>query len=218
MTNRAWIWLPVAAAWVLLGGEACDSKSGMSIRPDGSAGGVVGTGGFPGSGGLGGNTGSAGSTGTGGVPGSGGSTGSGGWDSAPGLPVDAGADGADDDRPVPPDGSRDAPADALADGARDLGKDAPAGEAAPIPCASLSAEADCETRNDCHSVYVDYENCGCEGLGCCAKFSKCAEGSQADCRGPATCKMAEPRCSGPYVVAYLGTCYEGCVRASDCAP
>jgi len=124
------------------------------------------------------------------------------------------------DCPADPDAGADAPTDAppAVDGARDLTKEAAAGEAAPVACDNLTREAECEARSDCHPVYVDNRDCACDARGCCAQFTVCAEGGQADCRGPATCKVKQPICDGPYVIGYLGSCYEGCVRASDCAP
>jgi hypothetical protein len=34
---------------------------------------------------------------------------------------------------------------------------------------------------------------------------------------PITCDAVAPHCEGPYVVAYSGGCFEGCVLSSDCA-
>ena len=38
------------------------------------------------------------------------------------------------------------------------------------------------------------------------------------CKAPAIiCDAVTPYCEGPYVVSYRGSCYEGCVQATDCA-
>ncbi|MBN2575051.1 MAG: hypothetical protein JXP73_10860 [Deltaproteobacteria bacterium] len=105
-----------------------------------------------------------------------------------------------------------------ADGPMDAAPDTVSAETAPPACSLLSTESDCEARSDCHSVFRDYADCACATPGCCARFDRCGEGGQADCKGPALCKMMEPYCEGPYVVAYVDSCYEGCVRSADCAP
>ena len=82
----------------------------------------------------------------------------------------------------------------------------------------MTTRETCETRPDCHSVFVDDRLCACAALGCCARFSRCADGATAVCKAPPiTCDAVTPRCEGPYVVAYSGSCYEGCVQSSDCA-
>ena len=89
----------------------------------------------------------------------------------------------------------------------------------PVVCTLLTTLADCDARSDCHAVFIDPGTCGCGSVGCCAHFSRCADGGKADCKGPAVCKAATPFCEGPgYVVAYANACYEGCVRATACAP
>jgi hypothetical protein len=88
----------------------------------------------------------------------------------------------------------------------------------PPPCSMVTTLADCELRNDCHSVFVDPGTCGCAVSGCCAKFSRCADGDKAMCSGMPLCRVATPFCEAPYVVSYSGTCYEGCVNKKDCAP
>jgi hypothetical protein len=68
-------------------------------------------------------------------------------------------------------------------------------------------------------VFVDLQNCRCAALGCCAHFSSCADGDQANCKGGGlACDAPTPHCEGPYVVAFTNTCFEGCVRATECAP
>jgi hypothetical protein len=86
------------------------------------------------------------------------------------------------------------------------------------PCSSVTTLAGCEARTDCHSVFVDPGTCGCAASGCCAHFSTCADGDTAACTGTPLCKIVAPHCELPYVVAYSGSCYEGCVNKKDCAP
>ena len=88
----------------------------------------------------------------------------------------------------------------------------------PAPCAVATTKETCEARPDCHSVFVDDRDCACAALGCCARFSRCADGASAVCKAPPIlCDLVTPHCEGPYVVAYSGSCYEGCVQSSDCA-
>jgi hypothetical protein len=87
-----------------------------------------------------------------------------------------------------------------------------------VPCAQATTKDACEARPDCHSVFVDGRDCGCAALGCCTRFSRCADGGAAVCKAPAiSCDAATPYCEGPFVVSYSGSCYEGCVQATDCA-
>ena len=55
--------------------------------------------------------------------------------------------------------------------------------------------------------------CACAALGCCARFSRCADGT-AVCTAPRDHlrRASKPYCEGPYVVSYSGSCYEGCVQ------
>jgi hypothetical protein len=101
-------------------------------------------------------------------------------------------------------------------GARADGGAAPP-EAGSAGCDQLATQSACEARSDCHAVFEESNLCACATPGCCARFTACAAGATADCVGPATCKMATPACSGPYVVAYLGSCFEGCVWQTVCA-
>jgi len=88
----------------------------------------------------------------------------------------------------------------------------------PAPCSSETTLPACDARADCHSVFYDPGTCGCATAGCCAKFSRCADGA-ANCKsGSVACTIATPYCEAPYVVSYTQSCYEGCVRASACAP
>lgn len=91
--------------------------------------------------------------------------------------------------------------------------------ACPLPCGQVTTKDACEARPDCHSVFVDPRTCGCAALGCCAQFSRCADGDKAICKPPsgAACAAVPPVCEGPYVVGYTATCFEGCVQQTDCA-
>lgn len=94
------------------------------------------------------------------------------------------------------------------------------GVACPVPCGQVTTKDACEARPDCHSVFVDPHSCACLALGCCAQFSRCADGDLATCKPPAgiACDAAVPYCESPYVVSYTSACYEGCVQAKDCMP
>jgi hypothetical protein len=85
-------------------------------------------------------------------------------------------------------------------------------------CSSLTTLASCDARSDCHAVFDDPGTCGCASPGCCAHFSKCADGGKASCTMPSTfgCTTHVPFCEAPYVVGYTSSCYEGCVRATAC--
>jgi hypothetical protein len=90
--------------------------------------------------------------------------------------------------------------------------------ACPVPCSEATTLETCDARPDCHPVFVDNRACGCAALGCCAKFSRCADGATALCKAPPiACDALTPYCEGPYVVGYTNACYEGCVRSTDCA-
>ncbi len=86
-------------------------------------------------------------------------------------------------------------------------------------CATITTRDECEASSQCHSVFVDPGTCGCASVGCCAKFSRCANGDLADCKGAnVSCEIVTPFCEEPaYVVSYTGSCYEGCVDPKDCA-
>jgi hypothetical protein len=86
----------------------------------------------------------------------------------------------------------------------------------PAKCSDITTQTECDARGDCHSVFEDPQICDCMALGCCARFRSCADGEKADCTGPALCEIVEPYCEGPYVIAYRGACYEGCVKQTDC--
>jgi hypothetical protein len=102
------------------------------------------------------------------------------------------------------------------------------GNACPLPdagttdapsggCDQATTQAACDSRVDCHSVFVDPGSCGCAMAGCCARFNRCAAGARADCSGQALCPMAQPFCEAPYVLSYSSGCYEGCVRQDTCS-
>ena len=94
--------------------------------------------------------------------------------------------------------------------------DAGGGDAPAARCGDFTTQADCDLRADCHSVFQSLQTCGCATPGCCTKFTRCAEGSRADCTGPAVCDSLLPYCEAPYVVAYKNACYEGCVQQREC--
>lgn len=87
-------------------------------------------------------------------------------------------------------------------------------------CTLATTQTECDARAECHSVFVDPGTCGCMAIGCCAQFSRCADGATAQCTPPSAqmCDAPEPFCESPaFVVSYAGYCYEGCVRSEDCA-
>jgi hypothetical protein len=85
-------------------------------------------------------------------------------------------------------------------------------------CSAAINLADCDARPACHPVFIDLLVCGCAAAGCCTHYQRCAEGKKATCSPPAGfgCLIQQPHCEGPYVVGYTSSCYEGCVRATDC--
>ncbi|GEM_PF-2020011 len=85
-------------------------------------------------------------------------------------------------------------------------------------CSDVTTAAECDNRTDCHSVYQDPHACDCATVGCCARFSYCAEGGKASCSPQAVaCPMLQPYCESPaYVISYSGNCFEGCVKPADC--
>jgi hypothetical protein len=89
-------------------------------------------------------------------------------------------------------------------------------------CSEADTLEECEARPDCHSVFHDPGTCGCTGIGCCARFSRCADGELAKCMGePVMCDGAVPHCENPaFVISYRRdiSCYEGCVDPKDCDP
>ncbi len=95
----------------------------------------------------------------------------------------------------------------------------PAACPAPAACSTVTTEAACNARTDCYSVFDDPGTCGCNAVGCCAHFSWCADGAKASCGGMPLCQVAAPHCEAPaFVVSYSGSCFEGCVRPSECGP
>jgi hypothetical protein len=91
--------------------------------------------------------------------------------------------------------------------------------ACPAACSIMTTQESCDARPDCHSVFVDFGTCDCAAAGCCAHFSRCADGKAVCTPPPAlTCTIATPSCEAPaYVVSYTAGCYEGCVPAAACA-
>ena len=90
------------------------------------------------------------------------------------------------------------------------------GCAVPGPCASETTLAGCEARTDCHAVLASPGSCDCPIV---VQLDHCADGAKATCTGTPTCHRTMPYCETPdFVVSYTADCYEGCVRATDCAP
>jgi hypothetical protein len=97
--------------------------------------------------------------------------------------------------------------------------DAGTPEAGTLTCAQITTQATCQARSDCHAVFADPNTCGCLALGCCTRFSRCADGGKAVCTPPASlaCTIATPFCATPaYVLSYTASCYEGCVLPAEC--
>jgi hypothetical protein len=92
----------------------------------------------------------------------------------------------------------------------------PTGCAVPGPCSSETTLMGCDTRTDCHSVLKAQS--AADGP-IVAELDHCADGDQATCTGTPPCQSAAPYCDGPdYVASHTASCYDGCVRAKDCAP
>jgi hypothetical protein len=90
------------------------------------------------------------------------------------------------------------------------------GLAVPGPCAGETTLAGCESRTDCHAVFADQGMCDCPAM---AQLDHCADGAKAICEGTVSCHRTPPHCESPdFVVSYAPGCFEGCVRAKDCAP
>jgi hypothetical protein len=87
----------------------------------------------------------------------------------------------------------------------------------PTDCSALTDEHTCSSSSNCHPVYEDFVNCGCAPVGCCMRFSRCANGQLAQCQGNPTCGLPTPLCEGNFVVSYTAACYEGCVMPAECA-
>jgi len=92
----------------------------------------------------------------------------------------------------------------------------------PVPCANIADQLSCDARTDCHSVF---DNWHCPGTAavCPVVFTGCSDGGKASCKAPSApilfCAAEPPPCEASgYVISYLPTCYEGCVRAGECAP
>jgi len=183
------------------------------------AGGATPTGGTIGAGGV--KPPNGGTIGAGGVkPPNGGTMGAGGAKPPNGGTIGGGgatgAGGAGGTGGVTCTGSVCPPADAGCEGGG-CSRDAGTSDAFSGSCSQVTTEAECDGRGDCHSVFVDPGTCGCAAAGCCAHFSRCADGGRANCSGPATCLAPQPFCEAPYVLSYVSNCFEGCVRQSECA-
>jgi hypothetical protein len=209
------------------------TSTGGSTQTGGStgAGGATLTGGSTGAGGAtlaGGSTESGGATQTGGATLTGGSTGAGGATLAGGSTESGGATqtggakgtagtksstGGSGGTTCTGSGCLQVDAGCTGSGcSKDAGNSDAAGS-----CGQVTTRTECDGRNDCHSVFVDPGNCGCAALGCCAKFSRCADGASAKCSGIAMCELAPPRCEGSFVRSYTSNCWEGCVSQDKCA-
>jgi len=90
-------------------------------------------------------------------------------------------------------------------------------DAASGTCSTLTTQAACDDRSDCHSVFADPGTCGCAGVNCCMHFNHCADGGHANCSGPVACAVAQPSCTLPYTLSYANNCFEGCVLQTECA-
>jgi hypothetical protein len=89
--------------------------------------------------------------------------------------------------------------------------------ACPAACSTMTTEESCDARPDCHSVFVDPGTCRCATIGCCARFSRCADGKAVCTSSQVACEIVTPHCEAPaFVVSYTTSCYEGCVRAAAC--
>ena len=94
--------------------------------------------------------------------------------------------------------------------------DAGTSDASSASCGQVTTQAECDSRSDCHSLFMDSSNCGCALAGCCMHFIGCADGGHANCSGNVSCNMAAPSCEAPYVPSG-SICWEGCVLPSECA-
>jgi hypothetical protein len=117
-----------------------------------------------------------------------------------------------------PDCSGGTPFTGCYDPKLELGWACPAIACAPADCDQQTTEAACRARSECHPVYRDPGTCLCAQPGCCMMFDACADGAQANCKGPALCKSLPPTCEGQFTLGFANSCYEGCVKKSDCAP
>jgi hypothetical protein len=95
--------------------------------------------------------------------------------------------------------------------------DAGTSDAPSASCAQVTTQAACDSRSDCHSVFLPGTTCGCAAAGCCELFNRCADGGRANCTGPVACLAPQPVCVTPYAPSYTNVCYEGCVLQSECA-
>jgi len=94
--------------------------------------------------------------------------------------------------------------------------DAGTSDASSGSCGQVTTQAECDSRSDCHSVFMDSGICDCAFAGCCTHFIGCGDGGHANCSGNVFCNMAAPSCEAPYVPSG-SICWEGCVLQSECA-
>jgi hypothetical protein len=93
----------------------------------------------------------------------------------------------------------------------------PTGDASTGTCGQAATQAECDSRSDCHSVFLPGTTCACAPAGCCMQFNRCADGGHANCSGPVACLAPQPACVAPYALSYTNVCFEGCVLQSECA-
>lgn len=212
-----------------LGIVGCDSRSGGDVsagggtRTSGGAvgGGLAGTGGAPpGAGGSGSDAaslgGSAGTAVGGSAGGAGGTGASGrGGTAAGGAGAGGGGVRATGGNAVGGAGSGGATVlDAGCDGSG-CGVDAGDNDLGVASCGQISTQSACDLRADCHSVFAS-TGCELDAGHTCERFQHCADGRKANCAGPALCDSVAPTCPPGDVVAYVGSCYEGCVHQNQC--
>ena len=93
----------------------------------------------------------------------------------------------------------------------------PTTDASAGSCSQVTTQAACDSRSDCHSVFLPGTACACAPAGCCQLFNRCADGGRANCTGPVACLAPQPVCAPPYALSYTNVCFEGCVLQSECA-
>jgi hypothetical protein len=105
-------------------------------------------------------------------------------------------------------------------GCTDPGNMAPSCDPAPIcvhPCNQINTADGCSLNTTCHPVFWDNQPCSCPTQDCCTHFAFCAPNARAQCiPPPLLCTQPPPVCESGYQVSYSGTCYEGCVKTTEC--
>src|SRR5262249_38653190 len=86
----------------------------------------------------------------------------------------------------------------------------------PPLCSTVTSEAGCAQRSDCHAVYADPGTCACAPAGCCMVFQYCAPGLPADCSKNAGCRQIPPTCGADFLPSLVNGCWEGCVHKAEC--